>query len=89
MEGDPLSITFRFAGLRENARARVTWIDMMRGSALPAWLAMGSPEYPTAAEVQKLRDAAVLPDAAESPMRNGELTIELPPSGLALVEVEK
>ena len=89
MEGDPPSITFRFAGLRENARARVTWIDMMRGSALPAWQAMGSPEYPTAAEVQKLRDAAVLPDAAESPIRNGELTIELPPSGLALVEVEK
>ena len=89
MEGDPLSITFRFAGLRENAPARVTWIDMMRGSALPAWQAMGSPEYPTAAEVQKLRDAAALPAAAQTPIPNGELTIELPPSGLALVEVEK
>jgi xylan 1,4-beta-xylosidase len=62
---------------------------MMRGSALPAWQAMGSPEYPTAAEVQKLRDAAALPAAEQRPIRNGELTIELPPSGLALVEVEK
>lgn len=89
MEGDPLSLTFRFAGLRENSRARVTWIDMMRGSALPAWQAMGSPEYPAVGEIQKLRDAAALPTAEERPVRNGELTIELPPSGLALVEVEK
>jgi xylan 1,4-beta-xylosidase len=89
MEGAPLSLTLRFAGLSENSRARVTSIDMMRGSALPAWQSMGSPEYPTAAEVQKLRDAAVLPAAEERPIRNGELTIDLPPSGLALVEVGK
>jgi xylan 1,4-beta-xylosidase len=62
---------------------------MMRGSALPAWQAMGSPEYPTAGEIRKLRDAAALPTAEERPVRNGELTIELPSSGLALVEVEK
>jgi len=89
MEGDSLSLTFRFAGLAESSRVRVTSIDMMRGSALPAWQAMGSPEYPVAAEVQKLRDAANLPAAEERPIRNGELTIELPPSGLAFVEVEK
>jgi xylan 1,4-beta-xylosidase len=89
MEGDPLSLTLRFAGLGENSRARVTWIDMMRGSALPAWEAMGSSEYPAAGEVQKLRDAAALPSAEERPLRNGELTLELPPSGLALVEVKK
>ena len=61
----------------------------MRGSALPAWQAMGSPQYPTASEVQKLRDGAALPVAEEIAIRNGELTIELPPSGLALVEVGK
>lgn len=65
MEGDPLSLTFRFAGLGEDSRARVIWIDMMRGSALPVWQAMGSPEYPTAGEIQKLRGAAALPTAEE------------------------
>ena len=89
MAGDPLSLTFHFAGLAENARARVTSIDLLRGSALPAWQSLGSPEYPTASEIQKLRDAAILPAAEERPIRNGELTIELPPSGLALVEVGK
>jgi xylan 1,4-beta-xylosidase len=62
---------------------------MLRGSALPAWQAMGSPEYPTASETKKLRDAAVLPAGENRVMRNGELTIELPPSGLALIELDR
>lgn len=89
MQGNSMSLTLRFAGLAGNARARVTSIDMLKGSSLPAYQAMGSPEYPTNAEVQKLRDAAVMPAAEEKVIQNGELTIELPPSGLALVEVEK
>ena len=63
MDGDPLSLTLRFNGIARNARAAVTTIDMLRGSALPAWQSMGSPEFPTGAEIQKLRDAAVLPGA--------------------------
>jgi xylan 1,4-beta-xylosidase len=88
MQGDPLRLTLRFAGLGDS-RARVTSIDMIRGSALTAWQAMGKPEYPTAAEIRTLRDAASLPAAETRPVRNGELTLELPPSGLALVEVQK
>jgi len=88
MQGDPLRLTLRFAGLGDS-RARVTSTDMIRGSALTAWQAMGKPEYPTAAEIRTLRDAASLPAAETRPVRNGELTLELPPSGLALVEVQK
>jgi xylan 1,4-beta-xylosidase len=89
MEGDPLSLTLKLAGVGETSRVRITSIDMLRGSALPAWQALGSPQYPTAAEIQKLRDAAVMPAAEERVVRNGELTIESAPSGVALVEVEK
>jgi xylan 1,4-beta-xylosidase len=89
MDGEPLNLTLRFSGLGDAPRASVTSVDMLRGSALPAWQAMGSPGYPTAPEVQKLRDAAVLPTAEKRLIQNGELRIELPPSGLALVEVEK
>jgi xylan 1,4-beta-xylosidase len=89
MAGSPLSLTFRFPGLAENTRARVTSIDMLKGSSLLAYQQMGSPEYPNTAEVLKLRDAAVLPAAEEHVIRNGELTIELPPTGLALVEIAK
>jgi xylan 1,4-beta-xylosidase len=89
MQGDPLRLALRFAGLGENSRARLTSIDMLRGSALPAWQAMGSPEYPTATEIQKLREAAVMPPAENRVVRNGELTVELQPSGLALIELER
>ena len=89
MDGDPLSLTLRFSGAGRSARASVTSIDMLRGSAMPAWQAMGSPEFPTAAEIQKLRDAAVMPAAERRTLQNGQLKIDLPPSGLALVEVEK
>ena len=62
---------------------------MIRGSALPAWQAMGSPEYPTAAEIRALREAASLPAAEQHRVRNGELVLDLPPSALALVEIGK
>jgi xylan 1,4-beta-xylosidase len=88
MDGDPLSLTLHFTGLG-NTHARVTSIDMLKGSALPAWKEMGGPEYPTAAEIQKLRDAATLPLPERHAIQKGELTLDLPPSGLALVEVDK
>lgn len=50
---------------------------------------MGSPEYPTAAEIQALREAASLPAAEQHRVRNGELVLDLPPSALALVEIGK
>jgi xylan 1,4-beta-xylosidase len=89
MNGEPLSLTLHFNGLGNSARARVTSVDMLKGSALPAWQVMGSPEYPSAAEVHKLRDGAALPAAEVRLIQKGELTIELAPSGLALVELDK
>jgi len=89
MDGDPLDLTLRFAGLAKSGWASVTSIDMLRGSGVPAWQALGSPEYPTSAEIQKLRDAAALPAAEKRSVTNAELKIQLPPSGLALVEVDQ
>jgi xylan 1,4-beta-xylosidase len=87
MQGEPLTLTLRFTNPGNPARASVTRVDMLRGSALPAWQEMGSPELPAAAEVQKLRQEAELPAAERRPVQKGELTIELPPSGLALIEL--
>lgn len=40
MKGQPRSLTLKFNGGGDIARARITVIDMLRGSALPAWEAM-------------------------------------------------
>jgi xylan 1,4-beta-xylosidase len=48
---------------------------------------MGSPPYPTQAQIQQLRKAAELPAPETHDVKNGELTLTLPSYGLAVVEV--
>ena len=86
--GEPASVTLKFRGSSGIRNARVTMVDMLRGSALPAWEAMGCPPYPTADQVKKLSDSANLPAAEVRPIVGEQLSLELPPSGLALVEIE-
>jgi len=48
---------------------------------------MGSPIYPTSAQIKQLRQAAELPAPEKKRIEGGQLTVELPPHGLALIEV--
>ena len=49
---------------------------------------MGAPRYPTQAELQQLHSASelILPETRE--LKNGELTLDVPAHGLALVELK-
>jgi len=47
---------------------------------------MGKPAYPTQAQIQALRSAANLPAPENVRIEHGQLTIVLPPQGLALIE---
>jgi len=49
---------------------------------------MGSPAYPTQAQIQQLRKAAELPAPESHDLKSGELMVTLPAYGLALVEVK-
>jgi xylan 1,4-beta-xylosidase len=63
----------------------LTRLDANHGSVLKAYAAMGKPIYPTAKQLEQLRRAAPLvPETL--PIRRGEITITLPPHGLALME---
>jgi hypothetical protein len=48
---------------------------------------MGSPPYPSQAQIEQLKRAAEIPRAAERDLKGGELTLTLPSYGLAVVEV--
>jgi hypothetical protein len=48
---------------------------------------MGSPHYPTQAQIATLRKAAQLPAPDSQTLHNGELTLTLPSYGLAVIEV--
>jgi xylan 1,4-beta-xylosidase len=87
--GSPKTITLHFAGMKTAGKARVTIVDKEHGSPLPAYEKMGSPQFPSRAQIESLQKAAALPAAQEQPIKNGELRLTLRPHALALIEIEK
>jgi len=48
---------------------------------------MGSPVYPTMAQLKQLRDAALSNSPETQEIKNGELTLALPANGLAVISI--
>ncbi len=85
--GSSKEVTITIKGLTANSRALVSRVDATHGSLLDAYKAIGSPAYPTAKQVEELRRAAELPPAKIETLKNGSMQLELPPKGLALIEL--
>lgn len=86
--GSTKQLDIRFAGARPGARARVRFVDQVRGSPMPAWRAMGSPALPTMAQIDQLRRAADIGAPTISRLDGAStLSLTLPPEGVALVEL--
>ncbi|WP_380879344.1 beta-xylosidase [Sphingomonas sp. DBB INV C78] len=76
-------------GARPGARVKVSFVDQERGSPLPRWRALGSPQYPTRTQVEEIRKAAELAPPEQRRLdRNAGLLIDLPAEGVALIEIE-
>ncbi len=86
-KGEAKNVTLALEAITGNRRALVSRVDATHGSPLEAYAAMGRPADPTAAQIEKLRQAAQLPPPEKMQFRNGRLNLVLPPQGLALVEV--
>jgi xylan 1,4-beta-xylosidase len=83
--GAPHEMRLTIAGLTGPHHARIQIVDAQHGSPLAAWEAMGRPAFPTRHQIQVLRDAAALPEAAEQDLAG--LSLNLPPHALALVRI--
>jgi xylan 1,4-beta-xylosidase len=79
-------VNLEITGSGKYHRAKVYRLDAEHGSLLRAYAAMGKPAYPTQAQIQALRDAAKLSPPEDARIQRGQLTIVLPPQGLALIE---
>lgn len=86
--GEAKRFRLKLSGARAGASARVSYVDQERGSPMPRWRAMGSPQYPTREQIAEIRASAELraPEVRRVG-RGGELVIALPPEGVALVEI--
>jgi xylan 1,4-beta-xylosidase len=80
-----ITLQFKNAKLRQ---ALISRLDSEHGDVRPVDEKMGSPRYPTPAEIEELRKAAALPQPETRKLKNDELTLTLPAHGLAIIELK-
>jgi xylan 1,4-beta-xylosidase len=80
-------VTLELDSLTGNHRASVYRLDADHGSPAKAYAAMGSPDYPTQAQIESLKNAAKLAPPESVSISNGHLALDLAPGALVLVEV--
>ncbi len=76
-----------FQGVPANAAVWIERVDDEHGNVLPVYRALGSPQYPTAAQVAAMNAKTALPAAERTTLRNGELRLEMEPNALVVVRV--
>ena len=86
--GTPKTVTIALNHFKGH-HAAIFRLDSTHGSLLNAYAAMGKPVDPTQAQIAALRKAAELPPPEMRSLDQGKLTIELPPQGLAVIEIHK
>jgi xylan 1,4-beta-xylosidase len=86
-EGRSKAIELDFSSVGANARAAIRRVDSSHGDTLDAWKKMGSPKYPTQVQIDALRKASEIGPPEVRAIRDGRLSITIPPMGLAVVEV--
>lgn len=88
-KGAAKQFRLKLSGLHASAAVAVSEVNMQAGSAVPKWREMGSPKYPSAGQIAELRSAAELPKAESHTLQGDEFSIELPPNGIALLEIAR
>jgi len=83
----PAAITLQLKNSKAT-RAVVLRVDSSHGDMHAAYTAMGSPRYPTPAQLKALRAAAELPAAENRALEHGALSLTLPSHSLALIELK-
>jgi xylan 1,4-beta-xylosidase len=83
----PKTVTLKFKG-HSAMHAVVFRVDSEHGDMRSAYEKMGTPRYPTEAQIETLRSAARLPSPESREVQNGELTLTLPSHGLAVIEIK-
>jgi xylan 1,4-beta-xylosidase len=85
--GQQKQVTVDLRGFPRLRRAAVYRLDATHGSLTSMYEMMGKPAYPTQAQIAQLRRAAEIPPPESLRLKSGEITISLPPKGLALIEI--
>jgi len=85
--GSPRTVTLQLKNTKLR-RATIALLDREHGDYHSAYEKIGSPQYPTQAQIRELRKATELPDPETRGLKNNELTIALPAQSLAVIELK-
>lgn len=85
--GNPKTVTVQLKNVKAK-RAVVAIVDPDHGDVRKAYAQMGSPRYPTAAQIKTLQSAAILPPPQSVQINNGEFSLTIPSYGLAVIELK-
>ena len=86
-QGTPLALRLVFKGVSPGASLTIRRVDAAHGNPMPAYRAMGSPRYPTQAQISALNKASALPQPEHGVLTNRTLNLVLPVNGLAVIEI--
>jgi xylan 1,4-beta-xylosidase len=85
--GQPRNLVIQLKNLKGTRRAEISDVDPNHGSPLVAYHPMGDPVSPTAQQYADLKKASELPAPRVEQVKNGTITLILPPKSLFLVEI--
>jgi xylan 1,4-beta-xylosidase len=83
------SVTIAFRGVPPRGAITLERVDSIHGNPLPTYVAMGSPQYPTATQIDQMNMDSALPPPERLHLEAGVLHLTLPPNGLFLVTVQR
>ena len=87
-EGNVKHIVLKFADVHHHFKGRITRVDENSGNLRKAYEAIGSPAYPTTAQIEQLkRFSAPAPPEHVHTDGEGQISISIPPNGVALLEL--
>ncbi len=80
-------MNLQFDSLAGNHSATVYHLDANHGSLTNAYVTMGSPDFPTPAQIKSLKEAAQLPAPESITIHTGRLALHLAPKALVVLEI--
>jgi xylan 1,4-beta-xylosidase len=86
VEGQARTVTIHFKNFHPH-RATISRVDAQHGDPRAKYKELGSPASPTQEQIRELRKAAELPGPEIRSIEKGIVSLELPPHGLAVVEL--
>lgn len=89
-EGASRTFLLKFDGPHRPRLGRLSRVDETSGNFRHAYTAIGSPDYPTSEQIAQMREkSAMAPSEKIVVDSKGEVTIAIPPNGLALLELSQ